>query len=311
MKGVVLLDIHSKQIFVSRNVIHHESILPYQSNSSNIPWNYHTNIHQESLIKPVSDISSSPTNDNVSDVSPLPIDSSLPNTNDISTYPTSSTVLPKSTRIRFQLAYLKDYVCNSSTQSPSSVNSGISYPLSSFHSFHHLSPTHKAFSTSVTQSIEPKTYKEACQSDHWLKAMNVELEALANNDPWCIVDTPPNVKPIGCKWVYRIKYKVDGSIKRYKARLVAKGYNQIEGLDYFDTFSPVAKLTIVRTLLAIASIRNWHLHQLDVNNVFLHSELQEIVYMTIPEGVTCSSGKVCKLRKSLYGLKQASRKWHE
>jgi len=96
-------------------------------------------------------------------------------------------------------------VCSLSTQSPSSINSGISYPLSSFHSFHHLSPSHKAFSTSVTQSTEPKTYKEACQFDHWLRAMNVELEALANNGTWCIVDTPPNVKPIGCKWVYRIK----------------------------------------------------------------------------------------------------------
>jgi len=305
MKGVVLFDIHSKQIFVSRNVTHHESILLYQSNSSNIPWNYHTNIQS------VSNISSSPNTENVSDVSPLPIDSSLPITNDNTTSPPPSTPLLKSTRLWSQPAYLKDYVCSSSTQSSSSVNSGISYPLSSFHSFHHLSSSQKAFSTSVTQSTEPKTYKEACQSDHWLRAMNVELEALTNNGTWCIVDTPPNVKPIGCKWVYRIKYKADGSIERYKARLVAKGYNQIEGLDYFDTFSPVAKLTTIRTLLAIASIHNWHMHQLVVNNAFLHGELQETVYMTIPEGVSCSFGKVCKLKKSLYGLKQGSRKWYE
>jgi len=248
MKGVVLLDIHLKQIFVSRNVTHHESILPYQPNSSSLPWNYHTNIQYV-----VSDISN---HERVSDVSILHVDSSLSTTYDISPPPPSSTILPKLIRLRSQPTYLKDYVCNSSTQSPSSVNLDISYPLSSFHSFHHLSSFHKALSTSVTQITEPKTYKEACQFDHQLKAMNVELEALANNGTRCIVDKPPNVKPIGCKWVYRIKYKADGSIERYKARLVAKGYNQIEGLDYFGTFSPVAKLTTIRTLLAIASINN-------------------------------------------------------
>lgn len=114
--------------------------------------------------------------------------------------------------------------------------------------------------------------------------MSAELQALQANRTWCIVDLPDGVIPIGNKWVYKIKRKYDGSIERYKARIVAKGYNQTEGLDYFDTFSPIAKLTTVRLLLALASINHWHVHQLDVNNAFLHGELHEDVCMIVPQG---------------------------
>jgi hypothetical protein len=165
---------------------------------------------------------------------------------------------------------------------------------------------------SITHCTEPQSYEEASRSEEWVTAMKLELDALAKNCTWNIVELPPHTKPIGCRWVYKVKHKSDGTVERYKARLVAKGYNQVEGIDYFETFSPVAKLTTVRTLLAIAAINNWHLHQLDVNNAFLHGDLQEDVYMKIPEGVTCEKpNMVCKLQKSLYGLKQASRKWYE
>ena len=116
--------------------------------------------------------------------------------------------------------------------------------------------------------------------------MDAELLALAQTGTWEFVPLPPDKQTVGCKWVYRIRYRADGSIERYKARLVAKGFTETEGIDFFETFSPVAKLNIVRLLLAIASTQNWHLEQLDVNNAFLHGDLHEEVYMELPQGVT-------------------------
>lgn len=141
--------------------------------------------------------------------------------------------------------------------------------------------------------------------------MDAELLALDKNQTWEIVDLPPNKKPIGCKWVYKIKYDAAGQIDRYKARLVAKGYTQEYGGDYTEVFSPVAKMATVRFLIAMATLQSWPLHQLDINNAFLHGSLNDDIYMSITPGYKgAKSGQVCKLLKSLYGLKQASREWN-
>ena len=143
------------------------------------------------------------------------------------------------------------------------------------------------------------------------KAMNLEMEALYRNNTWEITDLPKGRKPIGCRWIYKIKYKSNGEIERYKARLVAKEYNQREGIDYVETFSPVAKIVTVRIVITLAVNKNWNLYQFDINNAFLYGNLEEDVYMTLPQGYhTEGDTRVCKLLRSLYGLKQSPRKWN-
>ncbi|GJZ31441.1 putative RNA-directed DNA polymerase [Tanacetum coccineum] len=142
--------------------------------------------------------------------------------------------------------------------------------------------------------------------------MKKEIQALEQNKTWNLEELPNGKKAIDFKWVYKIKYKPNGDVERYKARLVAKGCTQMEGVDFHETFAPVAKLVTVRTLLTVAVKREWQIHQLDVNNAFLHGNLHEKVYMKVPQGFKKENdNRVCKLKKSLYGLKQASRNWYQ
>lgn len=128
-----------------------------------------------------------------------------------------------------------------------------------------------------------------------------------------MIDLPPGCKTIGCKWILKRKLKPDGTVEKYKARLVAKGYSQKENIDFFDTFSPVARITSIRVLIVVAALHNLVNHQMDVKSAFLNGELEEEIYMDQPEGfvVPGQERKVCKLDKSLYGLKQAPKQWHE
>lgn len=142
--------------------------------------------------------------------------------------------------------------------------------------------------------------------------MNEEMKSLQKNAIWEVVDLPAGKKPVGCQWNFTIKYKVDGDIERYKARLVAKGYSQTYGIDYAETFAPVAKINTVRILLSLAVNFDWSLHQYNVKFAFLHMNLQEEVYMELPPRCKLQverSKQVCKLRKSLYGLKHSPRAW--
>ncbi|XP_043694341.1 uncharacterized mitochondrial protein AtMg00820-like [Telopea speciosissima] len=134
------------------------------------------------------------------------------------------------------------------------------HPLHHFLNYDRFTNSHKTFLTSVALENEPCTFTEAMKHKEWRDAMQAKIQALNQNQTWSLVPLPPGKKSIGCKWIYKIKWRSDGSIERYKARLVAKGYTQIEGVNFHNTYAPVAELVTVRVLLAFAVARGWPLH---------------------------------------------------
>ncbi|CAL8148575.1 unnamed protein product [Prunus armeniaca] len=135
----------------------------------------------------------------------------------------------------------------------------------------------------------PTELQDALSNPKWMDAMNVEMDALNKNKTWDLVPLPRGKKAVGCRWVFTLKHKADGSINHYKARLVAKSYTQTYGVDYLETFAPVAKLNTVRVLLSLAANHDWNLLQFDVKNVFLHGDLKEEIYMDLPHGIPITS----------------------
>ena len=173
-----------------------------------------------------------------------------------------------------------------------------------------------ALSTTVLDADEPTTYAEAMSrpdADLWLAAIKAEYQSLQTTGTYRLTRLPAGRQAIGCKWVFKIKRHADGSIDRYKARLVAKGFSQKEGLDYKETFAPVAKFASIRTMLALAAHQDYEIHQMDVKTAFLNGDLDVEIYMRQPEGFVAEGQEelVCRLHKSLYGLRQAGRAWFE
>jgi hypothetical protein len=162
----------------------------------------------------------------------------------------------------------------------------------------------------------PKIIPEAFASpdaDDWKEAVHSEMDSILFNETWELVDRPYSYKPVGCKWVFKKKLSSNGTINKYKVRLESKDYTQQEGKNFFDTNSPIARLTTIRVLLSLAASHGLLIHQMDVKIAFLNGELEEKIYMTqLDEFVVKSQeNKVCKLQKSLYGQKQAPKLWHE
>ncbi|GAU43223.1 hypothetical protein TSUD_241130 [Trifolium subterraneum] len=184
---------------------------------------------------------------------------------------TEPIILRKSTRNIQTPKHLQDCHCYllsttlpGSSSSTSQSTSNCKYPLSSFISYHNVAPTHNKYLFNISHITEPTCYEKAICDDNWKAAINSELTALLKDNTWTLVPLPSHKRAIGCKWVFKLKLHANGTIERYKARLVAKGYTQTEGIDYMETFSPVVKMTTIRTLLTIAAAKQWPLYQLDV-----------------------------------------------
>ncbi|KAL8146620.1 hypothetical protein AgCh_004375 [Apium graveolens] len=161
--------------------------------------------------------------------------------------------------------------------------------------------------------FEPKNAQEAVVDEHWSVAMQEKLNQFERCDVWELVPPPQDAKIISTRWVFKNKKDEDGNIIRNKARLVVQGYNQQEGIDYDETYAPVARLEAIRILMAFAAHKKFKLYQMDIKSAFLNGYLKEEVYVKQPPGFIHEKypNYVYKLKKSVYGLRQSPRCWYE
>ncbi|GJW10189.1 zinc finger, CCHC-type containing protein [Tanacetum coccineum] len=163
---------------------------------------------------------------------------------------------------------------------------------------------------------DPKTFDEAMKSQDvafWKEAINDEMDSIMGNNTWVLTDLPSGCRTLGYKWIFKRKLKVDGTVEKFKARLVIQGFKQKSGIDYFDTYAPVTRISTIRLLIAMKPIHSLIIYQMDAKTAFLNGKLDEEVYMNQHQGFIMlgNENKVCKLIKSLYGLKQAPKQWHQ
>ncbi|KAJ9565690.1 hypothetical protein OSB04_001656 [Centaurea solstitialis] len=336
-RGYKCLDLHTHKIFINRHVHFEESIFPYQIRSPTTTSSY------DFLSPPIHPLlwsHISQPNPHQPDAQPTsnttPPSSTIPTTQAISTARTSTTTNPTppnpppithtysrrqpgSTQPRSN--FLSD---NSANVNPAPIDQltpsqppAPPLPTRTMHtrSMNGISKQIRPnlnFHTSTIIPV-PKNPQVALSIPEWYNAMNDEFSALIKNETWELVPKTPDMHIIRSMWLFKHKFKSDGSLERYKARLVCDGRKQQVGIDCGETFSPVVKPATIRLVLTLALSQSWNIHQLDVTNAFLHGNLTETVYMHQPMGFRHRDypDHVCRLKKSLYGLKQAPRAWYQ
>ncbi|WVZ79655.1 hypothetical protein U9M48_027210 [Paspalum notatum var. saurae] len=296
VKGYKLWNPQTQKVVLSRNVIFNETGMLSDNLSSDAPieGQQKSSVQVEHFI----DVDNTPENDNdavqdahIPDNSPIVDDSSsVEHSSPVVQPPQHSIAADRSVRTRKPTRRLIEE-CN------------VAYALS--------------VAEEIEGNSEPYNYSEAITSadcNNWVTAMQYEMESLDKNGTWDLVKLPIDKKPVRCKWIFKRKEGISPSEPaRFKARLVAKGYSQIPGIDFNDIFSPVVKHSSIRMLLSLVAMHDYELEQLDVKTAFLHGELDETIYMDQPEGfvVPGKENLVCKLKKSLYELKQSPRQWYK
>ncbi|CAL5322875.1 unnamed protein product [Camellia sinensis] len=338
IKGYRCFNLQTGHTLISRHVIFHETIFPFSTPSPTFTIPTQSTLSSFFWSSSPKSVPSQPRHLMPPSQSPLlpsqPLSTQpVSHPNHLSTQPVPSSQLPpqfQQPRLPQQSPQPTHQLQQSQQcpQPPIPINSiAIHLPLptpsstSNTHSMQTRSksklssslPSSSCFLTSSpVSSTEPLSYKSALTSPVWFQAMLDEYSALQMQHTWSLVPLPPHKQAIGCKWVFKLKKNSDGTVARHKARLVAKGFLQEHGIDFQDTFSPVAKQPTIRILLCLALHSNWSLKQLDISNAFLHGRLEEEVYMVQPPGFVDPSHPqlVCKLHKALYGLKQAPRAWY-
>jgi hypothetical protein len=172
---------------------------------------------------------------------------------------------------------------------------------------------HYAYEAAEDLLEEPRSFKEAMLSpdaDKWHAAAAEEHQSLINNGTWTLCKKPPEANVVGSRWIFKTKRDERGKISRYKARFVAQGFSQRPGIDYGDTFAPVARAESLRLIAALVALLGWEFENMDVITAFLNAGIIEEIYIRQPEGFEQRGPNgeelVCRLNKSIYGLKQAS-----